>query len=66
MIISIPVDIADKFAQVCCVVPIYVLDELRDWDVPLAAIKFIYSFLCNRQIRVKIDGHLSQPYNPHN
>ena len=48
------------------VVSIFVLDELRDWGGPLPVIKFIYSFQCNRQIRVKIDGHLSQSYNLHN
>lgn len=44
------------------VVSTFVLDELREWDIPFQMIKLIYSFLSNRMIIVKVDGYFSQLY----
>lgn len=42
------------------VVSIFVLDELRKWGVPFPMIRLLFSFLANRTIIVKIDGHFSE------
>lgn len=48
------------------VVSVFIIDELKEWGISLQIIKLILSFLSNRKVMVKIDGHISPQHTLNN